>query len=57
MHILIELYGNERFVIAYLPTLKTNLSVVLVELAISQSSRGLGLVDVWRDIWRDNKLL
>ena len=26
------------------------------QLAISQSSRGLGLVDVWRDIWRDNKL-
>jgi hypothetical protein len=54
---LIQLYGNKIFVIAYLPTLKTNLSVVLVELAISQSSRGLGLVDAWRDIWRDNKLL
>jgi hypothetical protein len=22
---------------------------------ISQSSRGLGLVDVWRDVWRDNE--
>ncbi len=30
--------------------------VILKQLAISQTSRGLGLVDVWRDIWRDNKL-
>ncbi len=27
-----------------------------IKLAISQSSRGPGLVDVWRDISRDNKL-
>jgi hypothetical protein len=24
------------------------------QLAIFQSSRGLGLVDVWRDVWRDH---
>jgi hypothetical protein len=31
-------------------------TTIIEQLAISQSNRGLGLVDVWRDVWRDNKL-